>query len=398
MFNRRGCRRSGCWNVLHCCFVGALIASTPAHAEGGDKRTNGDWGVNRRVRSLAGYVGAEGTFAAMTPAAPPTDETGKVTKISNPFHCGYSFYLGCGDQNPGFSDLEVDAGLQWEDRDAQSGIPDDRWVGWVAFINNSRRGSGKAYTNPQWLSPAGWQAWRGKNRQPTYELTFLVTQSGYLGLTISGPNWPGGTFYWMNSDANEEGNRNPPAAIDQVLPSISQLLARRPIGIPYDDEGILVLDVNGDVIMLDPPAGTSGDEVVSNSSEFNSIFVKRSVCITQATGVTGQCDGTQFDCQLSAGKVYPANTREPTAWTQRQNQLLTGYDVQEFGAELIDQSFAGMATPGSKFKMAFPALGKPARQPGSETLYPGRYVSEEAYISLINGAYPVAGTVKPSTP
>jgi hypothetical protein len=57
-----------------------------------------------------------------------------------------------------------------------------------------------------------------------------------------------------------------------------------------------------------------------------------------------------------------------------------------------------MATPGSKFKMAFPALGKPARQPGSETLYPGRYVSEEAYISLINGAYPVAGTVKPSTP
>ena len=377
---REGGRRCGSV-LLGCCLVSALTASAPAHSEGGDKRTGGDWGANRRVRTFPGYVGVAGTFTVNTAISIPTDEHGVVSLTSNPFNCGYSFYLGGGTSN---GRLEVDAGLQWCDLDSQEAenrkLPQSNqnpihpeWVGWAAFINCSRIGQPSAYTCPRYLTADdGFQPWRCNFKQPTYGLKYIVTRAGYLALTIDGPGWPGGTVYWRERAYKK--NQSPlPLATDQVWPSLSTLAPT--------------------------------DRVVVGDDEFQELYVKRSTAITHATGAEGQCDGTSFDCTFSDGTVYAANqgtADSPTAWSweKRQcDQSLTGYDVEEFNSHAIDRTFFGMATTDSRFKMAFPVLGNPARHAGSEDLEEdqGRYSDEQVQISLINGAWPkVVRDVEPS--
>ena len=416
-------RRHGAWWVLSCYSLFALLVCMPARGEGGDKRVpKYDWGVNRRVRTIVanpenpgdpGYVGVAGTFTVNAPISIPTDEHGVVSLISNPFNCGYSFYLGGGknaeDAN-GSGGLEVDAGLQWEDLDAQERRNQKKQqhnplnpylVGWTAFINNSRPGSGDAYTNPEKRGAKGFETWRGHSLQPAYDLTYMVTPEGYLGLTIAGPDWPGGTFYWENDNLAMTGldeglGRPDPAAGEQVIPAIDQLLALSVTPPPNQNNGTQTV-LEGDEVVYN---GTEG-----HPAEFGSLFVKRSTCITQATGVTGRCDGTKFDCTFSGGLVYHSPTSAlsgPVAspWVENIcNQIPTGYDVEECGSNSIDQSFNGMATPGSLFKLAFPLLGKPARHAGSEAIYPGRYSSEDVHISLINGAWGDGSSrVAPSSP
>ena len=364
-----GCRVA--YASVACSLLVVVATISPAFGEGGDKRTQGgDWGANRRVRTTVGtgYVGVSGTFTVNAPISVPIDEKGDVSLMSNPFNCGYSFYLGGGNE----AGLEVDAGLQWLDLSDQEDMndPGDLFpynpslVGWAAFINNSG-----VYTSPKFQFGEGFLPWRSNSTQPAYTLTYLVTADGYLGLTIDGPGWPGGTVYWRGQPF---GKGKAPDPDDMVWPSLHTL------------------------------AGDDRNKVVT---EFSSLYVKRSIAITQKQAGKGDCDGTQFDCTFSGGKVIAWNhdTQEwecnEQNWEEvRCDQSVTGYDVDEFGSGAIDRTFNGMATPDSDFKLAFPQdwLGKPARHAGSESIKQ-RYGGEEVHISLINGAWADDGSgVQPS--
>jgi len=77
----------------------------PTHAEGGNKRTTGDWGINRRVITNSGFAEVEGTvditFGIPTGAPSDIDEWQR-------FEDSPTFYLG------GNVGHEIDAGLQYD--------------------------------------------------------------------------------------------------------------------------------------------------------------------------------------------------------------------------------------------------------------------------------------------
>ena len=121
----------------------AVVASTilgpslaPVWAEGGNKRTRGNWGINRRVATNEGYAEVDGTVDLAFGI--PTGASGAIDEWQH-FADSPTFYLGADMGHP------IDAGLQYDLDGPRRGmvhIDNDPTTfvsrrGWHCFIRNN---------------------------------------------------------------------------------------------------------------------------------------------------------------------------------------------------------------------------------------------------------------------
>ncbi len=113
-----------------------LSAHQAAFAEGGDKRTTGDNGINRRVISKAGYTAVKGHFS-LSFSLNPDANGNRVLSTGN--RIGPSFYMGCDNAGAGGGSKEVDAGFQFYPEEAYH--PQNGHPLWKCFLRANIQGN-----------------------------------------------------------------------------------------------------------------------------------------------------------------------------------------------------------------------------------------------------------------
>jgi len=106
-----------------------LLSNAPTHAEGGNKRATGDWGINRRVLTPTGYAEVGGNFSMSFGI--PLGVSGALddwnTNQDSP-----TFYLGGHGNYKTNGEAEVDAGLQYD-----AAVDSGRKRGMWCFLRNT---------------------------------------------------------------------------------------------------------------------------------------------------------------------------------------------------------------------------------------------------------------------
>ncbi len=119
-------------NILKLTLAGLVLCfliNLPAHADGGNKRSRGDWGINRRVLTPDGYAEVSGdfsmSFSVPLGVAGSADDWDKNRDSPTFYLGGHGNYVTAGE-------VEVDAGLQYD------ALPDKgRKRGMWCFVRNS---------------------------------------------------------------------------------------------------------------------------------------------------------------------------------------------------------------------------------------------------------------------
>ncbi len=298
-----------------------LTASTRfALAEGGGQRSNGDFGLNRRVRTEPNFTRVAGDifvdFRLRT-------VRGTIATVSTP-----SFYLGGRGTNAAGGTVEVDAGLDYD-----NGVTTGTFQpGWVPFIARSFPGLNQKRVNPRSWKNGKWEVTR-RLQGNDLRLDYAVDSQGRIRLTVN-DGTPGGviTFYWLDNDINNDG-------IIDVTPA-----APPPAGVnvwPYASVGENVID----------PA------------TLNQYRVKRVLAVTQPANPAnpeGTLDGTTLKCLFSNGTLYTPNGTK-TSWTATQTSQVrdgsgTGYDAPQTGLLAEDAIWNGHRTLFSKERVLFPKV------------------------------------------
>ena len=293
------------------------LSTQIALAEGGDQRPAGDVGVNRRVRTKDNFARVNGEinlqFYLRTVG-------GRITTRSTP-----SFYLGGQGIGLAGEDIEVDAGLDYDNglETGKRGL-----VSYIArsFANRQERVNPRVWDGSRWQIPP-----RGRGNE--HSLDYEVDTSGRLKLSVDSS-----TFYWLDNDVNNDG----------------------------------IVDVEP---VNTPPSGTTiwpwaaiGQAVIDPAT-LGQCSVKRVTALTQTPSQAepeGVLDGTVLRCLFYNGAVHsPDGSR--FAWgtaqtSQVRNGSGTGYDAPQSGVLAYDRLWNGHLTPSSDFRVRFP-LVQPQKSP-----------------------------------
>jgi len=310
-----------------------LSLSHTALAEGGDRRPNKDFGINRRVRSTDGYVAVEGTFTTSF----------NQPKYNKNVKSSPSFYFGGRGIAQAGGEREVDAGLQFDDTP-----PAGYSSGWTAIISvNSDQ------TNPRiWDSTVGWQFWRGPADR-AYTLKYVTEGDGKLRLDVSGGL---GSFYWVqpgSDNSNPTGTGGGDGIPDNA-----------PQGQKLNDGTTQFPNVGYNTW----PWQALGEQVM-DPNHFDSHSIKRVIAITQEDPYEGVLDGTVLTCKFSGSHIYPYTNRAELDWTKdRTNQANdsatlpngTGYDTPQNLANPFawDRLNGTKVAPGARPQVSFPNVAQ----------------------------------------
>ncbi len=287
-------------------FTLSIVLALPVKGEGGEKRPKGvDWGVNRRVRTIAGYYAVSGNSTinfGMPPGITPGDTS------TNPQGDHPSFYMG-----GHAGGVEVDSGLEYQwgepisygtDKNGHPiyhqtvpGITDHYPVGWTADVFANGFYSQPKVWDQDAIGQWGAVPWRPRvnpalppgpsnpNLSSPFstDMTFTFNANGTANLYVSelrlldqsGRNLgvvSPGAFYWVRY-----GHVMPsPTAAQPLSPSSGDVIS------PY----------------MDP---TDPSYIPNWRSRAN---VKRVVAMTRAQPATGkELDGSWMSCVFTNGQV-----------------------------------------------------------------------------------------------
>lgn len=354
----------------------SLIAA-PTHAEGGNKRSTGDWGINRRVLTPTSYAEVGGNFSVSLaiPLGDPGSPDDWNTNQDSP-----TFYLGSHGDYKTNGQAEVDAGLQY-DAQVDTGKKRGMWC----FIRNSSPDtlnfidqycSLKYYddvlhTSVTWFS--GIDTFGGANAKSFQDLSYLASLDYQIdersGIASMGYNHLGrtqatstrdtdiqigsGRIYWaapgstsaiystLQIDAKQGDSKIIVASNDSFLDlsigtSISIGNAPAPT---FESKVITSIDKTTHTLTLDSPlafdhgkgtafswqltCGVAHNSVnrapwagspIFNTNATGTWRVKRVVGMTRRNGISSELDDSRMGCTFYDGNVRRVGEAAPHIW------------------------------------------------------------------------------------